>query len=221
MPAVAACLLHVVIAMVFVGGWFQVAQKTKMVEPNKVVKASLVTLKKPKPKVVKRKTLPKAKPKPKPKPQPKVEKKNTQAAPKKPKAAPIENISNQQLLDELLAAEDDALEQAASAQQQQKEASEVAQYAAAMRALITSNWSRPPSARNDMEVVLEIQLVPTGDVINVQVVKTSGNTALDRSAIAAVEKVGRFTLLQGMPTSMFEANFRRAVLRFKPSDLRM
>jgi len=221
MPAIAASLLHFVIAMVFIGGWFPATKQSKMVEPNKVVKASLVTLKKPK--VVKRKPQPKAKPALKKAEQkkPVVDKSVVKAQAKKTKAEPVETIANEQLLEELLAAEDAELEQAASAEQQQKEAAEVAQYAAAMRARITNNWSRPASARNDMEVVLEIQLVPTGDVISVRVVQSSGNAALDRSAVAAVNKVGRFVLLQGMPTGMFEANFRRTQLRFKPSDLRM
>ena len=36
-----------------------------------------------------------------------------------------------------------------------------------VRAAIEDSWSRPPSARREMEVVLRIQLIPTGEVVSV------------------------------------------------------
>ena len=48
--------------------------------------------------------------------------------------------------------------------------------------LVAENWSRPPSARNGMEVELMIELVPTGDVVGVTIVRSSGSAAFDRSA---------------------------------------
>ena len=47
------------------------------------------------------------------------------------------------------------------------EVSEVQQVAALMQARIAQNWRRPPSARNGMEVLFEISLVPTGDVVEI------------------------------------------------------
>lgn len=86
---------------------------------------------------------------------------------------------------------------------------------------IEANWSRPPSARRDMEVVLEIQLVPTGRVVGVNVVESSGNPSFDRSAEQAVLKVGQFDRLQGMEPALFEQNFRTLRLLFRPEDLRL
>jgi len=88
-------------------------------------------------------------------------------------------------------------------------------------ARIESNWSRPPSARRGMEVILEIQLVPTGRVAGVAIVKSSGNSAFDRAAEQAVYKVGQFDQLKGMDPGLFERNFRRLRLVFKPEDLRL
>lgn len=93
-------------------------------------------------------------------------------------------------------------------------------YVAAIAERIEHNWSRPPSARLGMKCELRIQMVPTGDVVNVTVVKSSGNAAFDRSAEQAVNKVGRFDVLKGMPPDMFEQYFRQFTLVFNPQDLR-
>ena len=51
-------------------------------------------------------------------------------------------------------------------------------------------------------------------------IRSSGNTAFDRSAINAVEKAGAFPELQKLPSREFEKTFRRFRLLFKPEDLR-
>lgn len=85
---------------------------------------------------------------------------------------------------------------------------------------IENNWSRPPSARNGMKVVLSLHLLPTGEVDNVYVVEGSGDSHFDDSAIRAVKRVGRFTELQKMDPILFDRNFRKLTLEYKPSDLR-
>lgn len=108
---------------------------------------------------------------------------------------------------------------AEQARQQQLADIEVAQsYAAMIRDRVERNWSRPPSARQGMEAVLEIQLVPTGYVTAVRVVKSSGNPAFDQSALQAVNKVGRFDEVKDLPSRIFEEQFRKFTLRFHPED---
>ncbi|MGB1138672.1 MAG: energy transducer TonB, partial [Luminiphilus sp.] len=92
--------------------------------------------------------------------------------------------------------------------------------AATIRAAVINRWTRPPSARNGMVSVLSIQLVPTGEVVGVSVLQSSGNSAFDRSAMNAVERAGRFPEVAKLEDRMFEANFRRFQLIFKPEDLR-
>ena len=88
--------------------------------------------------------------------------------------------------------------------------------AAQIRAKISQVWRYPPSARPDMEVVVRIQLVPTGEVINVSIITGSGNEALDRSVLAAVSRA------QPLPvpkeTRLFEQQFRNFVMAFRPED---
>lgn len=116
-----------------------------------------------------------------------------------------------------------AAEQAAAEAARQQAASDaerVAGYTAVIHDLVQQNWSRPPSARNGMTAVLRIRLVPTGEVIDVEVVQSSGDAAFDRAAENAVYAVGRFSELQGMPPRLFERNFRSLLLTFRPEDLR-
>jgi len=92
-------------------------------------------------------------------------------------------------------------------------------YTGVIHDLVQQNWSRPPSARNGMTAVFRIQIVPTGDILDVSIVQSSGDAAFDRSAESAIYRVGRFTELQGMPIRMFNDNFRSLLLTFRPEDL--
>jgi len=93
-------------------------------------------------------------------------------------------------------------------------------YIALIGGIVEDNWSRPPSARNGMEAELTIQLIPTGEVVSVAVARGSGLPAFDRSAVMAVRKAERFPELRELPPRLFEKNFRRLRLKFKPEDLR-
>lgn len=94
-------------------------------------------------------------------------------------------------------------------------------YAAIIQQAVIAHWNRPASARNDMEVLLDIQLIPNGTVISVTIAKSSGNDAFDRSAVAAVKKAERFPELAKMESAVFEQYFRNFRMRFKPEDLRL
>lgn len=82
---------------------------------------------------------------------------------------------------------------------------------------VVANWSRPPSARNGMEARLQVELVPTGDVVAVMLIESSGSSAFDRSAEQAVKKARRFEVPK--EGTIFEQYFRRFTLLFKPEDL--
>ncbi len=109
-----------------------------------------------------------------------------------------------------MAAEDEAL----------AEGAETTTYEEAIAMAIEDNWSRPPSARRDMQVVLRIQLIPTGEVVGVSVLKSSGDQAFDRSAINAVNKATRFPEVAEAPPQVFERRLRSLQLVFRPEDLR-
>lgn len=95
-----------------------------------------------------------------------------------------------------------------------------ASYAALIRETVENYWSAPPSARNGMETLLAIQLAPTGELVAVSVLRSSGSAAFDRSALNAVEKAGAFPELRNLPRREFERTFRHFRLLFRPETLR-
>ena len=85
---------------------------------------------------------------------------------------------------------------------------------------VQQNWSRPPSARNGLEVVLEVNMLPNGIVTGLRVVRSSGDPAFDRSAEQAVKRVDRFTEAMQIAPDIFEKYFRVFRFTFSPEDLR-
>ncbi len=85
--------------------------------------------------------------------------------------------------------------------------------------LVQERWSRPPSARNGMRAVLQIQMLPTGDLLDVTLTQSSGDVAFDRSAENAVYAAAPFSELRELPINVFNANFRSLSLIFEPEDL--
>ena len=229
-PLFFAVLVHVVFLVAIEGEW-HTGEPTVVAKPQ-VVQASLVTLNAPK------KSKPKSESKPKKKSKPTAERKpqpTTKSTPKpvavesKPpvpkisQAAPVaEETSQAQKLADLQKELMAGLEELPQGEPSDTndEFDEVQQVAALMQARITQNWRRPPSARNGMEALLTISLVPTGEVVGINVSTSSGSSAFDRSAIAAVERVGQFPEVAVLSISDFERYFRRFPLRFRPEDLR-
>jgi colicin import membrane protein len=86
---------------------------------------------------------------------------------------------------------------------------------------LSENWSRPPSTRRGMETLIRLQLVPTGRVVGVTVLTSSGDSAFDRSVEQAAFRAAPFTELQQMAPSLFEKKFRQVDVSFSPLDLRL
>ena len=78
-------------------------------------------------------------------------------------------------------------------------------------------WQQPSSARTGLSVELLIKLVPTGEIIDVKLLKSSGNLAFDNSALNAVEKLSKFEDLN-MGRKLFDNHFRNFTLVFNPKN---
>lgn len=115
---------------------------------------------------------------------------------------------------------DDALLEEEGLLLEEEYASEAQSYADLIRRRIEQNWSRPPSARNGMRCELTIDMVPNGQIIDVNIKTSSGDAVFDRSAVAAVKKVGAFPEVKNIPIAVFERHFRQFSLGFQPEDLR-
>jgi len=233
-PALATLALHGLMLYMLTVNWSGMEREVIKVQPApRVINARLVDVSefRPKPKP-KPKAKPKTKPKPviKAKPKPVVKPKPKPVAKVKPAAKPVAKPevkpkAEPRITEQELAAIARADLSQAMAEEEQMQATVTADemaasFAALIQQTVINYWSRPPSARNGMEALLAIQLIPTGEVVSVSVLKSSGNTAFDRSAINAVEKAGSFPELQNLPTREFEKTFRRFRLLFRPEDLR-
>ena len=111
-------------------------------------------------------------------------------------------------------------QQEASAAQAARTEFELVQSATAIiQMAVQQVWNRPPSARNGMRAILQISMLPTGELLDARITESSGDTAFDRSAENAVYSAAPFTELQSLPINVFNTNFRTLSLIFQPEDL--
>jgi len=242
-PLVATLCLHLLVVFLLLSRW-ENSDNDRVIQARKItpeiINAKLVSIDefraKPAPKAVpkqsaKQPTAPRqqtapapSRSAPAPASKPSAQKKPAETTRRDPAPAPakpaeprldanaLAELSRRQLSESMAA--ESAAEVAVTAEEM------AASYAALIQRAVIGYWSRPPSARNGMEVLLSVQLIPSGDVISVSVVKSSGSAVFDRSAINAVERAGSFPELKNLPIREFEKSFRRFRLLFRPEDLR-
>ena len=223
-PLALALLLHAGAALALVRGWTPERDDARVVRPE-IVNARLLVLETPKPKATRRQSpTPKTTAVPRPKPvatpqpaPPKVDPAERERQKREAERAREEAARRERLEQLAETAFKDALAQEAIELAGSANADAALTYVAGIYQTVVRNWSRPPSARNDMEAELLVELIPTGEVVSVTLLGSSGNTAFDRSAEAAVRKARRFDVPEDI--ALFDARFRQFTLLFKPEDL--
>jgi colicin import membrane protein len=232
-PLLLAVALHCAAVLALMRGFNPAAEETRVIKPR-IIQSELIVLE------------PKAQPKPPPPARPKpmqqappapaAQPKPVDKPPPKPVPDPAaerraaelaRERERQKRLDELAKASFNEALQAAAAETAEFQSETPADTDADQQAAqsfrmgiyqsIVANWSRPPSARQGMQAKLLVELVPTGDVVAVSLLESSGNGAFDRSAEAAVHKARRFEVPKD--SALFERYFRRFTLLFRPEDL--
>lgn len=129
-----------------------------------------------------------------------------------------EEAERARALAELLASE--AAYQRAQAERHGDQVS--ASYDDLIRRYVSEQWRRPPTARNGMVVEVRISMVPTGQITDVVVTRSSGDAGFDQSAVQAVRNVGRIEEMQQLSRenpATFDRLYRQRTLRFRPEDL--
>ncbi len=94
---------------------------------------------------------------------------------------------------------------------------EISYYSNLIRDQVIINWKQPSSAKKGMSAEILLTLVPTGEIVQVKLTKTSGNQAFDSSALNAIQKVSKFEGLD-MGRRLFDNNFRKFTLVFNPEN---
>jgi len=90
------------------------------------------------------------------------------------------------------------------------------QYIPIIRQKVSRNWNKPPNTPSGIEAKVEVRLTPTGEVVGVRVIQSSGDAIFDRSVENAVHKASPLPIPQERGVN---ERFRVLTLRFKPEDL--
>ncbi|TNC79412.1 MAG: hypothetical protein C9356_19265 [Oleiphilus sp.] len=93
--------------------------------------------------------------------------------------------------------------------------SEKDRFAALIRSRVESRWHIPPKSRG-LKVVLQINLLPSGESSRVGILTSSGNQAFDNSALNAARAVRVFPVPQD--PVLFDAYFRKLIMSFSPPE---
>ncbi|MEW8051616.1 MAG: cell envelope integrity protein TolA [Candidatus Thiodiazotropha sp.] len=106
-----------------------------------------------------------------------------------------------------------ALQEQLAAEQNSRE---IDRYVAVIKQQIERNWLKPGQAGKELSCIVQVRLIPGGDVVpgGVSIVSSSGNSAFDRSVETAVYKAAPLQVPSG---ALFES-FRTLRLKFKPSS---
>ncbi|MBA2689476.1 MAG: TonB C-terminal domain-containing protein [Burkholderiales bacterium] len=107
----------------------------------------------------------------------------------------------------------------AQADQAAKSAAEakVNDYIARIQAKIKSNTIIPPDVVGNPQVVYEITLLPTGEVLDVRLIKGSGFPSYDAAAERAIRKSAPLPIPKDDP-ALFASKFRVGNYAFRPND---
>jgi colicin import membrane protein len=93
---------------------------------------------------------------------------------------------------------------------------EVNKYKALILQAISERWVIPPGVNKSLSCELRIRLAPSGEVLDVQVTRSSGDPSLDHSARTAVLKASPLPVPSDL--NAFEA-FREFALKVKPENI--
>ena len=95
------------------------------------------------------------------------------------------------------------------------EQSEVSKYKGLIRSQITRNWIFPASYQKGMKCKILVRLIPSGDVVSVRIIQSSGNSAFDRSVEMAVNKASPLPVPESS-SGLFD-HFREVEFVFDPN----
>lgn len=106
---------------------------------------------------------------------------------------------------------------AAAAERADKMRADITGY---IQALIERNWRYPSNTRNGMTAKVLIRLFPSGEIDSVEIIKSSGDAAFDKSTEQAVLRIGKFARVSEVDPLFFERELRRVIIEFRPEGLR-
>ncbi|MDH3948750.1 MAG: cell envelope integrity protein TolA [Gammaproteobacteria bacterium] len=130
----------------------------------------------------------------------------------------------QEALQAEIARQEAELQKQLEAEQQARQAearrqanlSEINKYRSLIKEEVTRHWNIPATAHDDLICEVKVRLIPSGDVVDVQVVKSSGDPAFDNSVEKAVYRAAPLSV-PPVESGLFE-EFREVVFQFEPRN---
>lgn len=104
---------------------------------------------------------------------------------------------------------------AAEQRRAEQEQSEIAKFKSLIKGAITNKWILPASYQKGMKCKVLVRLIPSGDVVSVRVIESSGNKAFDSSVEMAVSKASPLPVPEA-ETDLFR-HFREVEFLFDPN----
>ena len=98
-----------------------------------------------------------------------------------------------------------------------KEQQEISMYAQKIISTIESAWMKPRNIPEDLVANLRIKIRSSGRIVEVDLIKSSGNLRFDNSSMQAVRRVETFNFFNSMPKTLYENEFQTVAISFNPS----
>lgn len=94
--------------------------------------------------------------------------------------------------------------------------SEINKYRSLIKEEVTRHWNIPATAHDDLLCEVKVRLIPSGDVVDVKIIKSSGDAAFDRSVEKAVYRAAPLSV-PPLESGLFD-KFREVVFQFEPRN---
>jgi hypothetical protein len=98
-----------------------------------------------------------------------------------------------------------------------KERQDILRVSAIIQGRISSIWIKPNSLSESLTAKVLIDLAPSGEVLNFNLIEPSSNTSFNESILTAMNKMTFFEEVLSLDRKLFEQNFRNFNLVFKSS----
>ena len=100
---------------------------------------------------------------------------------------------------------------------QESEQNQVELYSSLIIQNLQSAWRKPINIQDGLVCDLRITINKNGRIINVNLIKSSGNIRFDNSAMKALQRIETFNFFDSIPYNIYLSNFKNIVITFNPS----
>ena len=82
---------------------------------------------------------------------------------------------------------------------------------------IQSAWIKPQNIQDGLICELRMSINKNGRIIDIDLIKSSGNIRFDNSAIIAIKRIETFNFFNQISYNLYQNNFKNVVITFNPS----